>query len=52
MLDIASTLDSATGGFTRINPIVRVLTKDGNKALDEKDLKKAVDKVLKAAKPL
>ena len=52
MLDIASTLDSATGGFTRINPIVRVLTKDGNQALDEKDLKKAVDKVLKAAKPL
>ena len=52
MLDIASTLDSATGGFTRINPIVRVLTKDGNKALDENDLKKAVDKVLKAAKPL
>jgi len=52
MLDIASTLDSATGGFTRINPIVRVLTKDGNKALNEKDLKKAVDKVLKAAKPL
>ncbi len=52
MLDIASTLDSATGGFTRINPIVRVLTKDGNKALDEEDLKKAVDKVLKAAKPL
>ena len=52
MLDIASTLDSATGGFARINPIVRVLTKDGNQALDEKDLKKAVDKVLKAAKSL
>lgn len=52
MLDIASTLDSATGGFARINPIVRVLTKNGNKPLDEKDLKKAVDKVLKAAKPL
>jgi proteasome beta subunit len=52
MLDIASTLDSATGGFTRIEPIVRILTKDGNEALDEKILKKAVDKVLKAAKPL
>lgn len=52
MLDIASTLDSATGGFTRINPIVQVLTKDGNKPLDQKDLMKAVDKVLKAAKPL
>ena len=52
MLDIASTLDSATGGFTRIEPIVRILTKDGNEALDEKILKKAVEKVLKAAKPL
>ena len=52
MLDIASTLDSATGGFTRIEPIVRVLTKEGNQSLDEKTLKAAVDKVLKAAKPL
>ena len=52
MLDIASTLDSATGGFARIEPIVRILTKNGNEALDEKILKKAVEKVLKAAKPL
>jgi proteasome beta subunit len=52
MLDIASTLDSATGGFTRIEPIVRILTKDGNQALDEKVLRQAIDKVLKAAKPL
>jgi len=49
MLDIASTLDSATGGFTRIDPIVRVLTKDGNEMLDNKILKKAIDKVLKGA---
>lgn len=52
MLDIASTLDSATGGFARIEPIVRVLTKDGNQMIDEKLLKKTVEKVLKAAMPL
>jgi proteasome beta subunit len=52
MLDIASTLDSATGGFTRINPVVRVLTKEGNQVVDEKLLNKAIEKVLKAAKPL
>ncbi len=52
MLDIASTLDSATGGFTRIEPLVRVLTKDGNVPVDEKLLKKSIEKVLKAAKPL
>jgi proteasome beta subunit len=52
MLDIASTLDSATGGFTRIEPIVRILTKNGNEAMDEKALRKVIDKVLKAAKPL
>ena len=52
MLDIASTLDSATGGFTRIEPVVRVLTKDGNQLLDEKSLKKAITKVLKEAIPL
>ena len=52
MLDIASTLDSATGGFMRIEPVVRVLTKDGNQVLDEKILKKAIGKVLKEAKPL
>lgn len=52
MLDIASTLDSATGGFMRIDPVVRVLTKDGNQLLDEKILKKAISKVLKEAKPL
>jgi proteasome beta subunit len=52
MLDIAATLDSATGGFQRIEPIVYVLDKEGNRPLDSKILKKAVDKVLKAAKPL
>lgn len=52
MLDIASTLDSATGGFTRINPVVRVLTKEGNQVIDQKLLAKTVEKVLKVAKPL
>lgn len=52
MLDIAATLDSATGGFQRIEPIVRVLTKDGNESYDPAKLTKVVAKVLKAAKPL
>lgn len=52
MLDIAATLDSATGGFTRIDPIVRVLTKGGNHPIDEKLLRKSVEKVLSGAKAL
>ncbi len=52
MLDIAATLDSATGGFQRIEPVVRVLDKDGNRPVDEKALKTAMQTVLKAAKPL
>jgi proteasome beta subunit len=52
MLDIAATLDSATGGFQRIDPIVRVLDREGNRPFDEKTLHKLMDKVLKAAKPL
>jgi hypothetical protein len=52
MLDIAATLDSATGGFSRIEPIVRVLTKEGNTSYEAKKLHKAMEKVLKAAKPL
>ena len=52
MLDIAATLDSATGGFQRIEPMVRVLDKDGNRPVDEKALKTAMQAVLKAAKPL
>lgn len=52
MLDIAATLDSATGGFTRIDPVVRVLTKDGNNPIDEKLLRKSIEKVLSGAKAL
>ncbi|HLO99203.1 MAG TPA: hypothetical protein VK171_11460 [Fimbriimonas sp.] len=52
MLDIAATLDSATGGFSRIDPVVRVLTKDGNNPIDEKILRKSIEKVLSGAKAL
>jgi proteasome beta subunit len=52
MLDIASTLDSATGGFMRIEPIVRYVTRDGNFAVEPKDLARAIEKVLKSAKSL
>ncbi|HVT12866.1 MAG TPA: hypothetical protein VHE55_11415 [Fimbriimonadaceae bacterium] len=46
MLDIAADLDSATGGFSKILPVARVLTKDGNWELPEKELRTAVDKIL------
>lgn len=46
MLDIAADLDSATGGFNKILPVTRVLDRDGNREIPEKDLQKAVDKVL------
>ena len=46
MLDIAAELDSATGGFHRSLPIVRVLDRNGNRALDESILQSAVQRVL------
>ena len=46
MLDIAAELDSATGGFHRSLPIVRVLDRDGNRPVDESLLKSAVDRIL------
>ncbi|HWA83534.1 MAG TPA: hypothetical protein VG820_08885 [Fimbriimonadaceae bacterium] len=46
MLDIAADLDSATGGFNKILPVARVLTKEGNWELPDKELQKAVDKIL------
>ena len=48
MLDIAADMDSATGGFGKVPPIVRVLDKDGNRAIDEQSLSDAVAKVLKS----
>jgi proteasome beta subunit len=46
MLDIAADLDSATGGFTKNLPIVRVLDREGNRLIDEAELLKQAKKVL------
>lgn len=46
MLDIAADLDSATGGFNKILPVTRVLSKDGTWELPQKEVQKAVDKIL------
>lgn len=48
MLDIAAELDSATGGFHRTLPIVRVLDREGNRPLDDAVLRAAVDRILLA----
>lgn len=50
MLDIAADLDSATGGFSKILPVTRVLDKGGNRELPEEMIKKASQKVLKGAR--
>lgn len=49
MLDIAAELDSATGGFTKTLPVARVLDRNGNRALGEKELKKAIRQVFDTA---
>ena len=49
MLDIAADLDSATGGFSKTPPIVRVLDRNGNRPVDEKVLARAVKSVLNRA---
>jgi len=45
MLDIAADLDSATGGFAKNLPVVRILDRDGNRPLDGDRLLAAVKKV-------
>lgn len=50
MLDIAAELDSATGGFARTQPVVRVLTADGVSQIDAETLRKATETVLSTAK--
>ena len=45
-IDIAADLDSATGGFNKVLPVSRVLDREGNREFPEKDLQKAVDKIL------
>jgi proteasome beta subunit len=48
MLDIAADLDSATGGFSKFLPIARILDKEGNRPVPEAELRKVVEKILKA----
>ncbi len=47
MLDIAADLDSATGGFSKVMPIVKVLDKNGNRSVPELEIKKVAAKILK-----
>ena len=46
MLDIAADLDSATGGFNKILPIIRVLDREGNREIPPEQLKASVRAVL------
>jgi len=46
MLDIAADLDSATGGFSKIKPMARILTKSGTDEVDPAMLDKAIASVL------
>lgn len=46
MLDIAADLDSATGGFNKFLPIVRILDKDGNREIDSEELLKLTGAIL------
>jgi proteasome beta subunit len=49
MLDIAAELDSATGGFNKTLPIVRVLDRDGNRETPEERLREYTERVLHPA---
>lgn len=49
MLDIAAELDSATGGFNKRLPIVRVLDREGNQELPEDQLTAMTAKILSPA---
>jgi proteasome beta subunit len=46
MLDIAAELDSATGGFSKIPPIVRVLDRDGTREITAAELAPVTDRIL------
>ena len=46
MLDIASDLDSATGGFSKTPPVARVLDRNGTREVDSLQLSTAISKVL------
>ncbi|MFZ4507647.1 MAG: proteasome subunit alpha [Fimbriimonas sp.] len=45
MLDIAADLDSATGGFNKHLPIVRILDRDGNRPVSEEQLRAAISQL-------
>ncbi len=45
MLDIAADLDSATGGFKKALPVVRVLDRDGNRSLPDEEIRNALKKL-------
>jgi proteasome beta subunit len=47
LLDIAADLDSATGGFSNLLPVVRVLDRNGNRPVSEEHLTQLVDQVLR-----
>lgn len=47
MLDIASDLDSATGGFTKVLPSVSILTSQGVRSLEDSEIAPYVQGVLK-----
>jgi hypothetical protein len=46
MLDIASDLDSATGGFRKVLPSISVLTREGSRILGDAEIRPYVDRVL------
>jgi proteasome beta subunit len=46
MLDIASDLDSATGGFLKVLPSISVLTKDGARSLAQREIEPYVAQVI------
>jgi proteasome beta subunit len=50
MLDIAAELDSATGGFAKTLPVVRVLDANGSYEIAGKELENAAKKVLAGSK--
>lgn len=45
MLDIAADLDSATGGFKKALPVVRMLDRQGNRPLGEEEIRAAIERV-------
>lgn len=49
MLDIAADLDSATGGFSKVLPSARLLSKASNREINTSELEAAAKKVLTSA---